>query len=162
MEAHGPLKNPGLRGRIDFENGSLSLEDLPNGLSQLHGTLEFNQNRLEVTSLTAMSGGGLLSVGGSLAYQHGIYADLSVTGKGIRIRYPQGVSSLADATLRLEGSQTNLLLSGNVLITRFSVSPDLDIAALAAQASGGADRSPRPMRPPIMSASTCAWSPRRS
>jgi translocation and assembly module TamB len=134
VEAHGPLKNPGLQGRIDFLNGSLSLEDIPNGLSQLHGALEFNQNRLEVKSLTAMSGGGLLSVTGYLAYQHGIYADLSVTGKGIRIRYPQGVSSLADATLRLQGSQTNLLLSGDVLITRFSVSPELDIAALAAQA----------------------------
>ena len=134
VEAHGPLEDPALRGRIDFENGSLSLEDLPNGLSQLHGTLEFNRNRLDVVSLTAMSGGGLLSVGGSLSYQRGIYADLSVTGKGIRIRYPQGVSSLADATLHLEGPQTNLLLSGNVLITRFTASPDLDIAALAAQA----------------------------
>jgi translocation and assembly module TamB len=135
VEAHGPLKNPDLKGRIDFQNGSLSLEDIPNGLSQLHGTLEFNQNRLEVRSLTAMSGGGLLSVAGFLAYERGIYADLSVTGKGIRIRYPPGVSSLADATLRLQGSQNNLLLGGDVLITRFSVSPDLDVAALAAQAN---------------------------
>jgi translocation and assembly module TamB len=135
VEAHGTMKDPGLKGRIDFQNASLSLEDIPNGLSQLHGTLEFNQNRLEVKSLTAMSGGGLLSVGGYLAYQHGIYADLSVTGKGVRIRYPPGVSSLADTTLHLQGSQNNLFLSGNVLITRFSVSPDLDIAALAAQAN---------------------------
>jgi translocation and assembly module TamB len=135
VEAHGPLKNPELQGRVEFQNGSLSLEDIPNGLSQLHGTLEFSQNRLEVKSLTAMSGGGLLSVAGYLAYEHGLYADLSVTGKGIRIRYPPGVSSLADATLRLQGSQNNLLLGGNVLITRFSVSPDLDIAALAAQAN---------------------------
>jgi len=135
VEAHGPLKNPGLQGRIDFENASLSLEDIPNGLSQLHGTLEFNQNRLEVRSLTAMSGGGLLSLSGFLAYQHGIYADLSATGQGIRIRYPPGVSSLADATLHLQGSQSNLLLSGDVLVTRFSVSPDLDIAALSAQAN---------------------------
>ena len=93
MEAHGPLHNPGLSGRIDFQDASLALEDLPNSLSQLHGTLEFNQNRLEVKSLTAMSGGGLLSVSGYLAYQHGIYADLTVKGKSIRIRYPQGVSS---------------------------------------------------------------------
>jgi translocation and assembly module TamB len=135
VEAHGPLSNPGLRGRIDFQNGSLSLEDLPNGLSQLHGTLEFNQNRLEVKSLTAMSGGGLLSVVGYLSYQSGIYADLTVTGNGIRIRYPQGVSSLADAKLRLQGSQNNLLLNGNVLITRFTANPDFDIAALAAQAN---------------------------
>ena len=135
VEAHGPLANPGLRGRIDFQDGALSLEDLPNGLSQLHGTLEFNQNRLEVKSLSAMSGGGLLSVAGYLAYQHGLYADMTATGSGIRIRYPQGVSSLADATLRLQGTQNNLLLSGNVLITRFTVSPDLDIAALATQAN---------------------------
>ena len=135
VEARGPLMNPSLRGRIDFQDAALSLEDVPNGLSQLHGTLEFNQNRLEVKSLTAMSGGGLLSVGGYLAYQHGLFADLTATGTGIRIRYPQGVSSLADAQLHLQGQQNNLLLSGDVLITRFTVSPDLDIAALAAQAS---------------------------
>ena len=135
VEAHGPLKNPGLQGRVDFQNGSLALGDVPNGLSQLHGTLLFNQNRLEVKSLTAMSGGGLLSVGGSLSYQNGLYADLTATGKGIRIRYPQGVSSLADASLRLQGSRNNLLLGGDVTITRFMVSPDMDFAALATQAN---------------------------
>jgi translocation and assembly module TamB len=135
VEAHGPLQHPNLQGRIDFQNGALSLEDLPNGLSQLHGSLEFNQNRLEVRNLTAMSGGGLLTVGGSLAYEHGIYADLTVTGKQVHIRYPEGVSSLADATFHLQGQQSNLFLSGNVLITRFSVSPDLDLAALATQAN---------------------------
>ena len=134
MEAHGPVAHPNFQGRIDLENAALSLEDLPNGLSQLHGTLVFNQNRLEVKDLTAMSGGGLLSVGGYLAYQHGIYADLSVSGKQVHIRYPEGVSSLADVTLNLRGPQDHLLLSGNILITRFSVSPDLDLAALAVQA----------------------------
>ena len=134
IEAHGPLSNPGLRGRVDFDNASVALEDLPNSLSQLHGSLEFNQNRLEVKSLTAMTGGGLLSVSGYLAYQRGIFADLSLSGKGIRIRYPQGVSSLADADLQLQGTQNNLLLSGNVMVTRFTVSSDLDIAALATQA----------------------------
>jgi translocation and assembly module TamB len=134
VEAHGPLDNPGLSGQIDFQDASLALEDLPNSLSQLHGTLVFNQNRLEVKSLTAMSGGGLLSVSGYLAYQHGIYADLALKGKSIRIRYPQGVSSAADINLQLQGTQSNLLLSGNVMITRFTVSPEMDFVALAAQA----------------------------
>jgi translocation and assembly module TamB len=135
VQAHGTLDNPGLTGNIDFQNGALSLEDLTNGLSQLHGRLEFNQNRLEVRNLTAMSGGGLLSLSGYLAYQNGIYADLAVTGKSIRIRYPQGVSSLGDTTLRLQGTPSNLLLSGNVLITRFNINPDIDLAALAAQST---------------------------
>ena len=143
VEAHGPLSKPGLRGRVEFQNGSLSLEDVPNGLSQLHGVLEFNQNRLEVRSLTAMTGGGLLSFGGNLTYQHGIYADLTVTGNSVRIRYPQGVSSEADTTLQLTGTQSSLLLSGNVLVTRFTVSPDFDVAALAAQAA-----AVQPVAPP--------------
>jgi len=133
VEAHGPLQDPGLRGRIDFQNGSLALQDLPNSLSQLRGSLEFNQNRLEVKSLTAVTGGGVLGLGGYLTWQHGLFADLTAIGSGIRIRYPEGVSSLADATLHLQGPQNNLQLSGNVMITRFSVSPDFDIAGLAAQ-----------------------------
>ncbi|HTM18000.1 MAG TPA: translocation/assembly module TamB domain-containing protein [Terracidiphilus sp.] len=133
VEAHGPLTDPNLTGKIDFENASLALEDLPNSLSQLHGTLEFNQNRLEVKSLSAMSGGGQLSVTGYLSYQHGLYADLALKGKSIRIRYPQGVSSAADINLQLQGPQNNLLLSGNVMITRFTVSPELDLVGLATQ-----------------------------
>jgi translocation and assembly module TamB len=129
VEAHGPLADPALQGKVDFHNAALALQDFPNGLSQIQGTLEFIQNRLEVRSLTAMSGGGQLKVGGYLTFQHGLYADLNVTGKQIRIRYPQGVSSLADANLRLQGPQTNLLLSGNVLVTRFAINSDLDIAA---------------------------------
>ena len=147
VQAHGPLTNPTLQGRVDFQDCSLSLGDLPNGLSQIRGTLVFNQNQLQVKTLTAMSGGGLLSVGGYLAYRHGIFADLNVTGKGIRIRYPRGISSLTDATLRLEGPQSNLLLTGNVLITRFTIGPDLDMAALAAQANAAVEKIAPPDAP---------------
>src|ERR1039458_569247 len=49
-----------------------------------------------------MTGGGLITVTGFLAYQHGLFADLAATGNGIRIRYPQGVSSLADVRQRTD------------------------------------------------------------
>jgi len=147
IEAHGPIEHPNLQGRIDVQDGSLSLEDLPNGLSQLRGSLQFSQNRLEIKSLTAMSGGGLLSFGGFLAYEHGIHADLSVTGDGVRIRYPQGVTSLADVRLQLEGSQNSLLLSGDVHILRFTANPNLDLAALAAQAGASVETVAPPDAP---------------
>jgi len=130
MEAHGPLSDPTLQGKVEFQNVAMALGDFPNGLSQIKGTLEFIQNRLEIRSLTAMSGGGQLSVGGYLGFQHGLYADLSATGKSIRIRYPQGISSLADASLKLQGPQNNLQLSGTVQVTRFAINSDLDIASL--------------------------------
>jgi translocation and assembly module TamB len=136
MEAHGPVSDPQLQGQVEFVNASLALGDFPNGLSQIKGTLEFMQNRLQVRTLTAMSGGGQLSVSGYVGFQRGLYADLTATGKGIRIRYPQGISSLADAKIRLQGPQNNLLLSGTVEVNRFTINSDLDLASLVS-ANGG-------------------------
>jgi len=130
VDAVGTLQNPNLGGQVKFANAAISLGDLPNGLSQINGTLVFDQNRLSVQSLTAVTGGGRLSIGGFITYQQGIYVDLTAMGKDVRIRYPQGVSSMADANFRLQGTTTNLQLSGNVMVTRFSISPNLDLAAL--------------------------------
>ncbi len=132
LNVNGTLFKPVMVGDVMFHHGSIALRDFPNGLSQIEGRLEFNENRLEVRSLTAVSGGGTLTVGGYLGFQHALYADLTATGKDIRIRYPQGVSSLADANLRLRGPQTNLLLSGTVTVTRFAIGSDLDVASLSA------------------------------
>jgi translocation and assembly module TamB len=137
MEAHGPVSDPLLQGRVEFKNAAIALQDFPNGLSQIKGTLEFIQNRLEVRSLTAMSGGGQLSVGGYIGFQKGLYADLTAKGTSIRIRYPQGISSLADAQLKLQGPQNNLLLSGSVLVTRFQINSDLDLGSFAGTTGGG-------------------------
>jgi translocation and assembly module TamB len=135
VEAAGTIQQPNLTGQIKFTNAAISLGDLPNGLSQMNGTLVFDQDRLTVQQLTAVTGGGHLQLGGSITYQQGIYADLTATGKDIRIRYPQGVSSMADARLKLQGTETNLLLSGNVLVTRFAISPNLDLASLKSSTS---------------------------
>lgn len=130
LDARGTIEQPDLAGQVRFTNAAMNLQGLPNGLSQINGTLQFNQDRLDVKSLTAQTGGGQLKIGGYIAYQQGLVGDLTATGKNIRIRYPQGVSSMADANLRLQGSQNNLLLSGNILLTRFAINPDLDIAGL--------------------------------
>lgn len=133
--ATGTIDQPELTGQVHFADVAISLGDLPNGLSQMNGTLVFDQDRLTVQDLSAVTGGGRLQLGGSITYQNGLYGDLTATGKDIRIRYPQGVSSMADAKLRLQGTETNLLLSGSVLVTRFSISPNLDLAALKSSAN---------------------------
>ncbi|HEY0796553.1 MAG TPA: translocation/assembly module TamB domain-containing protein [Acidisarcina sp.] len=140
VEAAGTMQKPDLKGQVKFTNVAVALEDVPNGLSQMNGTLVFDQDRLQVQDLTAMTGGGRLKLSGYLSYQHGIFADLVATGKDVRVRY-QGISSVADATLHLQGVQSNLLLSGNILLTRFAISPNLDLAALTSS-SGGVSAPP--------------------
>ncbi len=73
-----------------------------------------------------------------------MYGDFTATGKDIRVRY-SGISATADTTLHLQGSQTNMLLSGNVQITRFIIGPNVDFASFAAVA--GASVPPDPTAP---------------
>ena len=147
VDATGTVQEPNLAGQVKFTNGAVSLGDLPNGLSQINGTLVFDQDRLTVQQLTAITGGGRLQIGGAITYQQGLYADLTATGKDIRIRYPQGVSSMADAKLRLQGTDKSLLLGGSILVTRFSISPGLDLASLKTSMGSSVTALPDPNAP---------------
>jgi len=131
MDAGGTFQRPDLTGQVKLANVAMNVGDMPNGLSQLNGTLEFDQDRLQVKNLTGTTGGGQVSITGYVTYLQGIYSDLTATGTGIRIRYPAGISSIVNTKLRLQGTQNSLLLSGSVLLTRFTISPNLDFASFA-------------------------------
>ena len=124
----GTIERPDLEGKVTFANVNLAYASLPNGLSGMNGDLVFDQGRLQVENLTATSGGGQLTFGGFVAYQQGVYADLNAAGKGVRVRYAGGISVLLDTKVRVQGTLQNLLVSGNVLLNRFSVGPNLDLS----------------------------------
>ncbi len=139
--AAGRLKQPELVGRVRLDNANLAIDGIPNGLSNLTGSLVFNENRLQVENITGTSGGGKLTLGGYIGYQKGLFSDLQATVEHVRIRYA-GLSTTADANLRLQGGQQALFLSGNVQITRFGVGADVDFAQFAG--AGGISIPPDP------------------
>lgn len=141
VAADGRLKQPSLTGNVQFQNVNLAMDGISNGLSNLNGTMVFNENRLTVQDLTATTGGGQLKLGGSISYQKGLFSDLTATGDNVRVRL-YGMSATANANFRLQGTQQSLLLSGSVLITRFGIGPDMDFAAFAG--SGGVEAPPDP------------------
>ena len=134
VAAGGRVKNPSLNGKVQLEHVNMALDGVPNGLSDMNGTLVFAEDRLQVQSLSAKTGGGELKIGGSLRFRNGFYADLTATGDAIRVRL-YGLSATANANLKLQGTSTSSLLSGNILITRFGVGQDVDFAAFAGSGS---------------------------
>ncbi len=144
VDASGTIMQPSFSGRVQLTNVALALKDLPNGISKLNGNLIFNQNRLQVQDLVGTTGGGQLKLGGFLTYQQGIYGDFTASGKDIRVRY-LGISATADTVLHLQGSQANMLLSGNVQITRFIIGRNVDFASFAG--TQGASAPPNPAAP---------------
>ena len=96
---------------------------------QARGRL-FDQNRVQIESLNGTTGGGKIALTGSGSYQNGvIQMDIGATATDVRLRYPPGVSSTANANLRLTGSSNSALLSGEVVITKLGVTPGFDFAA---------------------------------
>jgi translocation and assembly module TamB len=141
VAAGGRVEKPSLTGRVKFDAVNAAMDGIPNGVSSLNGTLVFNEDRLEVENLTAMTGGGQLKIGGFLTYRNGIYADLTASGDVVRVRFA-GLSATGNTSLRLQGGPENLLLSGTVLVTRFGVGPEVDFAEFAA--AGGVSSPPDP------------------
>ena len=137
----GTLGDPALNGKVEFQKVNLAVEGIPNGLSDMNGTLVFTQDRLSVQTLTATTGGGQLKLGGFLTYRNGVYADLTAAGDAVRVRL-YGLSATANATLRLQGGLQSAVLSGNILLTRFGVGADVDFAAFAG--TGGVQAPPDP------------------
>ena len=144
VAAGGRVSKPALTGRVQFDNVNIAMDGVPNGLSNMNGTLVFNRDRLQVEKLTATTGGGQLNIGGSIRYQNGVYADLTATGDAVRVRL-YGLSATANARLRLQGTPQSSQLIGSILLTRFGVGADVDFAAFSSV--GGVSAPPDPNAP---------------
>ncbi|PSH04011.1 MAG: hypothetical protein CXZ00_09370 [Acidobacteria bacterium] len=130
VRVNGTLSQPIVRGRMGIENGAIAYIDFPNGLSDVTGTLSFNEDRLQVQELTARTGGGLLHCAGFITFSpsQGLGFNLSARGRDIRLRYPEGLSSTANASIALTGTTKKSLLSGDITVTRLGVNPQFDFA----------------------------------
>ena len=85
--AGGQVTNPELSGRVQFDNVNIAMDGVPNGLSNMNGTLVFNDDRLQVENLTATTGGGRTEAWRIITFPNGVYADLTATGDVVRVRH---------------------------------------------------------------------------
>lgn len=130
LAVNGPLGNPQLQGRVNVAHSALNYAGLPSGLSDMNGSMAFNQNRLQIESLTAHSGGGTLTLTGqATTYAGQISFDIGVVGQDIRLRYPPGVSSTASAEMRFSGTTDNATLAGNITVNKLAITPGFDFSS---------------------------------
>jgi translocation and assembly module TamB len=133
VRVRGTIAAPLLNGELQVANAGISYIDLPNGLSDINGKLAFNSDRLQIQTLTGRTGGGNLNMTGYITYASTIGFNIQAVANDIRLRYPPGVSAMADANVRLTGTLQNSLLSGDVTVTRFGLNPRFDFAQYLAR-----------------------------
>jgi translocation and assembly module TamB len=128
----GTRKNPAVTGTLEVKNGSFFLNDLPNGLSAVNGTVRFDSDRATIQKATARSGGGDLSLRGFVSFAGGgpLVYHLDANAENVRLRYAPGISVTASSGLRLAGTSKSSLLSGAIRVSRVAFNPSADIGSL--------------------------------
>ncbi len=126
----GTLADPFPQGRLQVANSSLAYAGLPSGLTELNGSLQFTRDHVHIEALTARTGGGTLDLKGDATYlNQQLNFNLTATAKDVRMRYPPGVSSTADAQLHWVGSRSASTVSGDISVNKIAVTPGFDFSA---------------------------------
>jgi translocation and assembly module TamB len=142
----GTLSKPRITGRATMKDASASYAESPIGLSNVKGELVFDSSRLLFENLTADSGGGQLTLGGSVTYGEDgpVRYEITATTNQVRVRYPPGMSWLVGGSLQLSGTTEAAILSGNVELKRLLFAPGVDITSFFTPSPEGAGASSSP------------------
>jgi translocation and assembly module TamB len=132
----GTLDDPQVNGRLEMKNGEILLASISNGIYNANGVLMFNGTRATIQSLTGESGGGKVRVAGFIGYEgEQLIFRLFSRAEQVRLRYPEGVSTVANAALTWTGSSDRSTLAGTISILRTGFNPQSDFSTILASSA---------------------------
>jgi translocation and assembly module TamB len=122
---------------MEFNNAASNIADVPNGISKATGAIVFNKDRATIQNLTGETGGGKIVLTGFASYggSHATVFRLHARATEVRVRYPEGVSTVANANLNLTGTSDSSVLSGTVTILRTGINLQSDFSSILAKSA---------------------------
>jgi translocation and assembly module TamB len=130
----GPLADPQVTGRLEMKNASFNLADFPNGIYNADGLIAFTGTRATIQNFTGESGGGKVRAVGFAAYENGqLVFRLGLRADQVRVRYPEGVSTVANVALNWTGDEQRSTLAGTVTVVRTGFNPQSDLSSILAK-----------------------------
>jgi translocation and assembly module TamB len=114
----GPMRDPQVTGTMTVDNGRIRHFDLPHALENISGPVRFDTRGIRLDELTAQLGGGPVRFGGTIDIERyrPVRVDVEMTGENMRLRFPEGMRSLVDANLRVQGPVEGPVLAGTVVV----------------------------------------------
>ena len=112
----GPLRDPLVSGVMNIDNGRIRHFDLPHALENIAGPVRFDNRSIRLDEVTARLGGGPMRFGGRIDAEGYMptRVDVTISGQNMRLRFPEGMRSLVNADLTLQGPVEALTLGGTV------------------------------------------------
>jgi hypothetical protein len=112
----GDMREPLLTGTMTAQGGRIRHFGLPHALENILGPIEFDSRTIRLDQLSARLGGGPVQFSGTVGiegYRMGPI-DVAMKGEQMRLRFPEGMRSVVDASLTLRGTSAGATLSGQV------------------------------------------------
>jgi translocation and assembly module TamB len=132
----GNSSQPVVRGRLQLQNASLNLPDMPVGLANANGAVNFNGTEAVIENLSGQTGGGKVTLAGFASYAGPeTHFRIQATATHVHVDYPATVTTEADARLTLAGTASRSLLSGNVTVLSVAMHSHSDIGSILTSAA---------------------------
>jgi hypothetical protein len=141
----GTAARPMVSGQALLTAGRLRHFSFPHALEDLNGVVTFNASGIRLadpgytTGLNGKLGGGAVKFAGRIGMNGYDLSEFDViaTGDDMRLRFPEGMRSLVDATLALQGPATAPILTGSVVVQNASWTSGFDTNMFASGDDGG-------------------------
>jgi translocation and assembly module TamB len=132
----GAFESPQVTGRVEIQDAAASIANFPNGISNASGVVVFAGDRATIQSLTGETGGGQIRLTGFAGYAGGqpVFR-LNAETKGVRLRYPEGISTVSNADLTFTGTADRSTVAGNISVLRGSLNVQSDFGSLLAKSA---------------------------
>ena len=114
----GPMRDPFVTGTMTVVDGRIRHFNLPHALENISGPVRFDTRSIRLDEVSARLGGGLVRFGGRIdieGYQP-TRIDVTMTGESMRLRFPEGMRSLVDANLVVQGMVEAPIIGGTVAV----------------------------------------------
>jgi translocation and assembly module TamB len=132
----GRAADPQVNGRAEIQDASFSYAAIPNSLTKARGVVIFAGNRATIQTLAAETGGGQVQFSGFAGYTAGrAVFGLHAETKGVRIRYPEGISTVSNANLDFTGNSDRSTLAGTISVSRATFNLQSDFGSLLAKSA---------------------------
>jgi hypothetical protein len=114
----GQISDPIVTGSMTVENGRIRHFDLPHALENLSGPVRFDSRSVRLDEVTAQLAGGPIRFGGQIDVEgyEPTRLDVTMAGENMLLRFPEGMRSLVDADLAVQGMFDEPELSGIVTV----------------------------------------------
>jgi len=131
IDVAGTREKPVLGGKLELRDGSFAWSDFPLGLSDASGVVTFSQGRATIQKLLAKAGGGEVSFSGDADFSAGaVHYRLRSEARRVRVRFPQGLTTVVDGELALVGSNRRSRMEGEIQIVRLGTRGAVDLPTI--------------------------------